>query len=45
MDKKNEKQLSEHFINFVIKKKKFDFNAFKTQEEVDAYQIELEEFR
>ncbi|MFJ7940925.1 hypothetical protein ACIQYG_20860 [Peribacillus sp. NPDC096622] len=40
----NEKQMSEHFINFVIKGEKFDFNAFKTQEEFTRYQVELEEF-
>lgn len=40
----NEKQMSEHFINFVIKGEKFDFNAFKTQEEFTRYQEELEAF-
>ena len=45
MAEKNEKQMSEHFINFVIKNKKFDFKAFKTQKEFDDYQKELDEYK
>lgn len=41
-DKKH--QLSEHFINFVIKGEEMDFNVFKTREEFDLYKKELEEF-
>jgi hypothetical protein len=39
--KDDQKQYSEHFINFVIKGKEFDFDAFKTQEEFDKYEEEL----
>ena len=40
----NDKPFSEHFINFQIKRQKFDFNAFKTQKEFDDYVKELEDF-
>ena len=40
----NGKPFSEHFINFQIKRHKFDLNAFKTQKEFDDYVKELEDF-
>jgi hypothetical protein len=39
------KPLSKHFIDTIVKGKKFDFNAFKTKEEFENYQKELEEFK
>lgn len=38
------KPFSEHFINFILKQKKFDFNAFKTKEEFDDFKKEKDEF-
>ncbi|MFP5111814.1 hypothetical protein ACSU64_05480 [Bacillaceae bacterium C204] len=38
-------QLSEHFINFVIKGKEFDIDAFNTREEFDQYKEELEDYK
>jgi len=40
----DKKQMSEQFIKFIINKEKFDFNAFKTREEYDNYQEELNKF-
>lgn len=37
-------QLGEHFINFYIKGEKFDFNAFRSKEEWDKYNEEVEFF-
>lgn len=38
------KRYSEHFINFILKGKKFDFDDFKSQEELEEYQKEVEEY-
>ncbi|MED4532924.1 hypothetical protein ABET51_17160 [Metabacillus fastidiosus] len=38
------KPISQHFIDIVINGKKFDFNDFKTQEELEDYQNEVKEF-
>lgn len=38
------KEYSEHFVRFVIKGEKLDFDAFKNQEEFENYKKELEEF-
>jgi hypothetical protein len=35
---------SEHFINYIIHGKNFDFNDFRTREEFDNYKKELNEF-
>jgi hypothetical protein len=37
-------QLSEHFINFVIKGRELDFEVFETREEFDQYKEELEDY-
>ena len=37
-------QFGEHFINFVIKQEKFDFNEFGSQEEFDRYLKDMEIF-
>ncbi|PKR82396.1 hypothetical protein [Heyndrickxia camelliae] len=40
----NTKPLSDHFINFAIKGKELDFDAFKTMEEFNQYKEELEDY-
>lgn len=37
-------QFGEHFIHFVIKGNKFDFNAFGSQDEFDQYLKDMEIF-
>ncbi|WP_226087493.1 hypothetical protein [Mesobacillus sp. S13] len=44
MDNKKERKHSDHFINVVTKGKTFDFNDFKTREELDRFNEELQEF-
>lgn len=38
------RRFGEHFINFVIKREKFDFNAFGSQDEFDQYLKDMEIF-
>ena len=38
------RQFGEHFIHFVIKGNKFDFNAFRSQDEFDQYLKDMEIF-
>ena len=41
---KYNRQFGEHFINFSLRGHKFDFNAFKTQEELDDYLADMDYF-
>jgi hypothetical protein len=40
----NKYNFSEHFERFVIKEEELDFDSFRTREEFDRYQEELEAF-
>lgn len=44
LEEKNNKPFSQHFINFAIKGEEVDFDAFETQDQIDTYKKELENF-
>jgi hypothetical protein len=44
LDSEKYKKYSEHFINFIIKGKTFDINAFKTRDEFDKFKKELDQY-
>ena len=40
----NKRPISEHFVRYILKGEKFNFNDFKTQEEWNNYTADLEEY-
>ncbi|PAV30265.1 hypothetical protein CIL05_07290 [Virgibacillus profundi] len=41
---KSDKPMSEYFIKYILNGEKFDFNDFRTKEEFNNYEKELNEF-